>query len=433
MRRIQELERRIVEARQLIGTTRFRLREYLREIQKVSISNSNANQVSLLEIYKMFIQKEKCLYITLNKLKREDKLYQGYCWIPKLDNKRILGEIEGLKEKNKNIEMPTMKVVSEHGVRPPSLFRMNEFTWVFQEIVNTYGIPTYKEVNPAVFAIVTFPFLFGIMFGDIAHGGVLFLVGAILCLFSEQIKRKAPGMEIFLSLRYMILLMGLFAAYCGFIYNDFMAIPVWFFDSCYDLKEIVGPDGTPVPPSSAHPHRIPVSAELKPDCTYPIGIDPTWFIGTNFLTFLNSLKMKLSVILGIMQMSLGICMKAFNAAYFKNKLDFFYEFVPQIILMLCLFGFMDWLIIAKWLTDFTGKEHTAPSIISTMIGMALNGGTIDAPYVAVIGSNSFQQGLSIFLLLVALICVPIMLFPKPLIINKQRQEHAHHEHNKNNI
>jgi hypothetical protein len=31
-RKIQELERRIVDARQLIGTTRFRLRDYLRDI-----------------------------------------------------------------------------------------------------------------------------------------------------------------------------------------------------------------------------------------------------------------------------------------------------------------------------------------------------------------------------------------------------------------
>ena len=33
----------------------------------------------------------------------------------------------------------------------------------FQNIVNTYGIPRYGEVNPGIFTIVTFPFLFGIM------------------------------------------------------------------------------------------------------------------------------------------------------------------------------------------------------------------------------------------------------------------------------
>jgi len=67
---------------------------------------------------------------------------------------------------------------------------------------------------------------------------------------------------------------------------------------------------------------------LKEDCVYPIGIDPTWYLSTNELSFMNSLKMKISVILGVMQMSLGVCMKALNSIYFKNKLDFYYEFIP---------------------------------------------------------------------------------------------------------
>lgn len=123
-------------------------------------------------------------------------------------------------------------------------------------------------------------------------------------------------------------------------------------------------------------------------------------------------------------MSLGICMKAFNAVHFKSKLDFFFEFVPQIILMMVLFGFMDLLIICKWLTDFKGREHMAPSVITTMIDMALNGGSIAPGTQAVVVSDSFQQGISIAFLLIALVCVPSMLFPKPLYIDKMNKLHA---------
>lgn len=104
---------------------------------------------------------------------------------------------------------------------------------------------------------------------------------------------------------------------------------------------------------------------------------------------MNSLKMKLSVILGVLQMSLGICMKALNASFFKNKLDFFFEFVPQIILMFVLFGYMDWMIIAKWCTDFSGREHEAPSVITSMIEMSLNGGAITPGFAPLIGSAGF--------------------------------------------
>ncbi len=224
-----------------------------------------------------------------------------------------------------------------------------------------------------MFAIVTFPFLFGIMFGDIGHGFVLFLVGATLCLLEDVIRTKAPGMEAVLGMRYLALLMGLFATFAGLIYNDLMAVPVWIWDSCYDLKDI---------PMDHSKHtegehvRQAMKATLKPDCVYPVGVDPVWHLGSNELAFLNSLKMKLSVILGVLQMGLGVFMKALNARYRKNNVDFWFEFVPQIILLFSLFGWMDWMIIAKWTTDFTNREYMAPSIISTMIDMFLNGGAI---------------------------------------------------------
>lgn len=141
--------------------------------------------------------------------------------------------MQEIREKNVNVEIPTFTKVSEHHFKPPSMFRNNEFTWAFQEIVNTYGIPSYKEVNPAVFACVTFPFLFGIMFGDIGHGFVLLLVGSLMCIFNDFLIARAPGSEAFLKARYLFLLMGFFAFFCGIIYNDFMAIPLFAMDSCY--------------------------------------------------------------------------------------------------------------------------------------------------------------------------------------------------------
>jgi V-type H+-transporting ATPase subunit a len=83
--------------------------------------------------------------------------------------------------------------------------------------------------------------------------------------------------------------MGIFATFCGLCYNDFMAIPLYLFDTCYDIQKV------------DHGHGILVEeAFLIPDCTYPIGIDPTWYSAKNELSFINSLKMKISVILGVM-------------------------------------------------------------------------------------------------------------------------------------
>jgi V-type H+-transporting ATPase subunit a len=65
--------------------------------------------------------------------------------------------------------------------------------------------------------------------------------------------------------------------------------------------------------------------------------------------------MKLSVILGLVQMGFGVILKACNAVFVGSRLDFFFEFVPQLMFMASIFFYMDFLIIFKWLKDWTGQ------------------------------------------------------------------------------
>jgi len=113
--------------------------------------------------------------------------------------------------------------------------------------------------------------------------------------------------------------------------------------------------------------------------------------------------MKMSVIFGVAQMSLGIFMKAFNSLYFGRLVDFFFEFIPQICLLWSLFGFMNVLIIVKWLNNWEGRSNRAPSIISTMISMFLNQGAVEDDVDALLWDADTQQMISIVLLLVAFV------------------------------
>jgi len=145
--------------------------------------------------------------------------------------------------------------------------------------------------------------------------------------------------------------MALFAIYVGWIYNDFLSLTFNAFGSCYDVKEAAW-------------------ERVDPGCTYPFGIDPAWRVADNELSFVNSLKMKMAVIIAVLHMSFGIIFKGANAVYFDSNLDFYCEFVPQFLFMLCTFGYMDFLIIVKWLTVYAPED--APSVITTMIDMVLN-------------------------------------------------------------
>ena len=98
----------------------------------------------------------------------------------------------------------------EAGQTAPTYNKSNAFTAVFQELVDTYGVPRYREANPALLTVVTFPFLFGVMYGDVGHG-LMLLVGAFWIFWSDA----ARCMPDLCKARYLILLMGLFSVYCG--------------------------------------------------------------------------------------------------------------------------------------------------------------------------------------------------------------------------
>ena len=45
------------------------------------------------------------------------------------------------------------------------------------------------QANPALFACVTFPFLFGVMFGDVGHGTLLFLMALTMVTFERRLEK----------------------------------------------------------------------------------------------------------------------------------------------------------------------------------------------------------------------------------------------------
>lgn len=60
---------------------------------------------------------------------------------------------------------------------------------------------------------------------------------------------------------------------------------------------------------------------IKVRRTYPFGLDPMWHGTRSELPFLNSLKMKMSILLGVAQMNLGIILSYCNAKHFRNDIN----------------------------------------------------------------------------------------------------------------
>ena len=299
--------------------------------------------------------------------------------------------------------VPSVVNIIDTDEKPPTYFRINKFTQGFQAIVDGYGVPRCGEINPAAFTIVTYPFLFGVMFGDVGHG-LLVLIFALYFIRNERKFGRMREEEIGEILgypwhgRYVLLLMALASIYCGFLYNDTFGLMADAFGSAYE------------PPTKGESR-----ARTGPDAVYPFGIDPAWHHAANELAFANSYKMKLSIILGVLQMCLGLFCSLLNAMHFRNVLDIWCEFVPQAIFFLSIFGYLCFCIVYKWLTDWVALKERPPSLISMLIAFFMSPGEIPPDAVLYDG----QEGVQRMLLCLALIAVPWMLLAKPLLLRRR--------------
>jgi len=96
---------------------------------------------------------------------------------------------------------------------PPTVLRNPSFIKPFEMITKLYGLPSYDEIDPTPIMAVTFPLIFGLMFGDLGHGLVLFLGGLILSFII-----KSP--EEWRSFCRILAACGFGAVIAGFLFGE---------------------------------------------------------------------------------------------------------------------------------------------------------------------------------------------------------------------
>ncbi|KAL9890426.1 V-type proton ATPase 116 kDa subunit a1 [Glossina fuscipes] len=382
-----------------------------------------------LPSWSIMIKKMKAIYHTLNLFNMDvtKKCLIGECWVPSKDLPVVQKALsDGSAAVGSTI--PSFLNVIETNEQPPTFNRTNKFTRGFQNLIDAYGIASYREVNPALYTCITFPFLFAVMFGDLGHGFILTLFGAWMCMYEKSLSRLRGGeiWSIFFGGRYIILLMGLFSCYTGFVYNDVFSKSMNIFGSTWSIKFNTS--------TVLENPELQLNPQYHVEGIYPIGMDPIWQMADNKIIFLNTYKMKLSIITGVIHMVFGVCMSVINFVHFKRYSSIFLEFLPQILFLLLLFGYMVFMMFFKWVkytakTDF--QPHTpgcAPSVLIMFINMMLfkNTEPQDGCKEYMFDAQSSLESVFVF---IALICIPWMLLGKPLYIKFTRKNNEHSNNN----
>lgn len=360
------------------------------------------------------VRKIKAIYHALNlfNLDVTQKCLIAECWCAVSDLEKIQMALHRGTDRGGNT-VPSILNRMETKETPPTYNRTNRFTVGFQSIVDAYAVPSYREVNPAPFTIITFPFLFAVMFGDAGHGTLMFLFALWMVLKEKALQAEKSDNEIwntFFGGRYIILLMGIFSIYTGLIYNDTFSKSFNIFGSSWFVAK----------KADYHEQEQLDPVDNFMGSPYPFGVDPAWQLATNKIPFTNSYKMKMSIVLGVSQMLFGVFLSLWNHRFFRNMSNVWCEFVPQLLFLCSIFGYLVIIIFAKWTINFGKDTYCAPSLLITLINMFLFSYPTEPCYQAQFYNG--QKGLQSFLVLLAVICIPWILLAKPFYLRHKHKQ-----------
>merc|ERR1711970_228120 len=142
---------------------------------------------------------------------------------------------------------------------------------------------------------------------------------------------------------------------------------------------------------------------------YPFGLDPAWQSATNKIGFLNTYKMKISLIFGIVHMTFGVLLSLWNKLSKKQYHQVILEFIPQIVFLLGIFGYLV-------LMTFINMMLMKQADVDMKMDKCHEGLNYE------IYMYPGQQGLQKMLLLVGVAMIPVMLLGKPLFIMYRRKQ-----------
>jgi V/A-type H+-transporting ATPase subunit I len=133
-------------------------------------------------------------------------------WVPVRNIEELRQRV---KQASKETLIETYAVEREDRADVPVALSTSRFLRPFQLLVTTYARPRYGEVDPTILIAITFPLLYGTMFGDVGHGAVLALFGLLL------LSRKVKALQGLAPLGGLMATSGFVAFLFGFVYGSF--------------------------------------------------------------------------------------------------------------------------------------------------------------------------------------------------------------------
>jgi len=191
---------------------------------KINEANENVNKLRTSQAKRL---QEIYWHVHMSRLMSEaitkyGQLKNGYLisgWVPSGKVKSLEDTLHSISEDILiNIKpQPDKREVS----KAPVALDHKGFFRGFQKLVTTYGVPGYEDLDPTLLLAITFPLIFGAMFGDLGQGALLALGGVLL--MSGKIKK----LNRLSSLGTVVLLCGFVSMVFGVLYGSVFGFETW--------------------------------------------------------------------------------------------------------------------------------------------------------------------------------------------------------------
>ncbi|MEA3346413.1 MAG: V-type ATPase 116kDa subunit family protein [Chloroflexota bacterium] len=171
----------------------------------------------------------RALAEAITKFGRLHSTYLILGWVPTRQLQRLRHELEHVSDE---VLIETRQVDrQETEEEVPTALSNPPFLQGFQQLVTNYGAPRYNEIDPTPILALTFPLMFGIMFGDVGHGLVLALLGLLLASGRvRSLPSRTGGQRQGVGL--LVGVCGLASVVFGFLYGSVFGLehilsPIW--------------------------------------------------------------------------------------------------------------------------------------------------------------------------------------------------------------
>lgn len=164
---------------------------------------------------------------TENKLESTKLVYRITGWIPSLDAKKIIADLDEITEKRiaiRKYEPEEVPSVVNGREQVPVELKHGAFISSFKRMIFSYGSPVYGAIDPTPFVAVFFTILFGIMFGDAGQGLVFLIAGILMACNVIKVGGWNKFAPIFMAIGCTSMIMGVLTG--EFFANETLLVPV---------------------------------------------------------------------------------------------------------------------------------------------------------------------------------------------------------------